>query len=714
MTEEQARQVLLVAACEGQPGSPHWNADDRAWATRQALASVGEQARPERFVATRAALALGRLAPRERALARWAERRPMTAGWVLLALLLGLLAGLLVDQLGTPERVNLLAPAVWAVVAWNLVVYLAALWPSSASSPAMPGLLERLLRARSGRGSPLAGLGSAWLEHAAPLLKQRALLLMHAAAAGLALGLMAGLYLRGLVMDYRAGWQSTFLEPIQVQFLLDLLLAPAAWVTGVAVPAVAPLRLVPGAVAEASAAPWIHLYAATLALAVVLPRLALAGVAALRAARLKLHFPLPLTGPYFEALHPLMRTGPTRPLTLLWCPAEGALEAAPVRLLGLAPPVDPAAEGQGQTAFESPEGAQLRLLGLPPALLGEVPPRPWWHFWRFWGPPSPQRRALARLKAEVDAVLLVVAPASTARPAWLAELSRPVILLEDAATATPPALPLRALADGWLVDGVLWQALAQALPDDTRRIWLAAEWQRRQSVALEAAAAAIAETLARLALAREPLPASKTAAWAASRTDEAALATAREALLRQLEAEMAALATKLAALQGRAAADGEGRPAAAGALDLIQPKGTARLREGKAALWGGVVSGALAGLKADLATGGLTLGAGALTGGVIGALGAAGVARGVNVVRGADGQALRWGADELDAITTAALKLQLALVSSEAAAAPQRLVAAQAAEADRLAAVWRERGPASAERLTPVLVRVLKATLGGP
>jgi hypothetical protein len=45
-------------------------------------------------------------------------------------------------------------------------------------------------------------------------------------------------------------------------------LAPARALTGVAVPggdAIAALRLAPGVPASASAAPWIHLYAATLA-----------------------------------------------------------------------------------------------------------------------------------------------------------------------------------------------------------------------------------------------------------------------------------------------------------------------------------------------------------------------------------------------------------------------------------------------------------------
>lgn len=722
MTEDQARQVLLVAACEGVPGSPHWQADDRAWATRQALAAVGEQAGPERFVTARAAQALTRLAAREPALARWASRRPVTAGWVLLALLLGVLAGLLVDQLGAPERVNLLAPAVWAVVAWNLAVYAAGVLPGpSWRDSGLAAGFQGLLAARSSAGSPLAGLGTAWLEHAAPLLRQRALLLLHAAAAGLALGLAAGLYLRGLVMDYRAGWQSTFLDAGQVQFALDVLLGPAAWLTGITVPAVAPLQLAPGAAATASAAPWIHLYATTLLLVVLLPRALLGLVALLRALRLRRQFPLPLGGAYFEGLHPLMRTGPARPLVLLWCPADASRPLEPVRLLGAtvgttarlapSPGATEATEAtEVTTLLDCPEGARLVLRAVPQALHAGLSPRPWW---RFWAPPDAAAQALARLQAEIDAVLLVVAPGATARPAWLAALPRPLILLEDATSATPPALPLRALADGWLADGVLWQALAQALPEDSRRVWLQAEWQRRQTAQLEAVAAMLAGTLARVVLAEQPLAASKAAAWASSKQEEATLAAAREALGRQLEAELAALAERLASLQGVDAAGLE--PAASGgALALMQPKPPARLREGRAALWGGVLSGALAGLKADLATGGLTMGAGALTGGVIGALGAAGVARGVNVVRGHDGQALRWGVDELGAITAAALKLPLALRGADPKSSAARLDSALRAEAERLSALWRERSPATAERLAPVLLRVLKAALGGP
>ena len=59
-----------------------------------------------------------------------------------------------------------------------------------------------------------------------------------------------------------------------------------------------------------------------------------------------------------------------------------------------------------------------------------------------------------------------------------------------------------------------------------------------------------------------------------------------------------------------------------------------RVDETRAALWGSVITGALAGLKADVVAGGLTFGAGMLVGGVIGGLTGAGVARGMNRVAG--------------------------------------------------------------------------------
>jgi len=720
MTEDDARRVLLLRAYESPPGPAPWTADDRDWATRQAIAAVGADARPAHFVATRAALALPRLLPRAPEAERWLQRRGWHPALVLLALLLGLLAGLAVDQLGSPQRVNLLAPAMWAVVLWNLFVY-AALWlPAPQAGP--------LVRWLAGRGRALPRhpqLSADWLQVAAPLMARRAALLLHTAAAGLALGLIAGLYLRGLVMDYRAGWQSTFLDPASVQAALRFGLWPASALTGVPVADVTPLRLAPGDAATASAAPWIHLFAATLLLAVVLPRTLLAGLAAWRAAWLARHLPLALDDAYFEGLHPLMRPSGRRPLTLLWCPL--APPAGPVRLFGQ--PVEPPDDGV-QRLFDGGDGDQLQLRALPAVLRGVVALRP---AWRRWWRPDPAAAALAALRREVDAVLVLLPPEpapASARPAWLATLSRPLLLLQDSRTAVAPELPLRALDDGWLGDGLLWQALAHALPDDRRRERLDAAWRHAQAARLDDTAAVLAEGLARLAQAREPLPETRLFGGGGAEAAQAAEA-ARQRLVQQLDAEFAAVAERLVPLWGR------GEPARPAPGTALQPRRQARVAEGRAALWGGVASGALAGLKADLATGGLTLGAGAVAGGLIGALGAAGVARGINSAQGRAQSHVAWGPAELDAMAAALMRLPLglaapvatpsALPSADApatgaeAASPAGLARREAAlqaalhtEAEALAAAWRDRGPTLAARLAPVLVRVLKAALGGP
>ncbi len=302
--EAAARRVLLLQALETEPAgaaSP-WQADDGLWASRLACETVPARAGDAAFVAERARHAWQRLQLRDPALAALADGRAWHSGWVAAALAVGAATGLAVDAIGSAQRINLLAPPVWGVVAWNLAVYLSLLLPWPAGPRAW---LARRLAGAAAAGSMVWRFRQAWARAAAPLLAARAALLLHSAAAALALGLIAGLYLRGLVLDYRAGWQSTFLDAAQVHDALAWLLAPAAAVTGIAVPdaaALQALRVAPEALPVASAAPWIHLYAATLALAVVVPRAMLAVLAARRAAQLSRGLVLPLREPYFQRL----------------------------------------------------------------------------------------------------------------------------------------------------------------------------------------------------------------------------------------------------------------------------------------------------------------------------------------------------------------------------------------------------------------------------
>ena len=88
---------------------------------------------------------------------------------------------------------------------------------------------------------------------------------------------------------------------------------------------------------------------------------------------------------------------------------------------------------------------------------------------------------------------------------------------------------------------------------------------------------------------------------------------------------------------------------------------TENLNEGHAAVVGGLVTGALAGLKADLLAGGLTLGGGMIAGGVLGALGGAGLALGYNMVRGIDAITVTWTDAVMNRLIQSALLTYLAV-----------------------------------------------------
>jgi Domain of unknown function (DUF3482) len=153
----------------------------------------------------------------------------------------------------------------------------------------------------------------------------------------------------------------------------------------------------------------------------------------------------------------------------------------------------------------------------------------------------------------------------------------------------------------------------------------------------------------------------------------------------------------------------------------------ARLDEGKAAVVGGMLSGALAGLKADIATGGLTLGGGLLAGGLLGALGAAGLARGINVMRGGGPAWVGWSAEAMGPLVESALLRYLAVAhfgrgrgqwaEGEAPAHWRGVVAAALApQQAALAALWKGRSTQfdngdEAQRLAAALQPVLRAAL---
>lgn len=229
-------------------------------------------------------------------------------------------------------------------------------------------------------------------------------------------------------------------------------------------------------------------------------------------------------------------------------------------------------------------------------------------------------------------------------------------------------LTLDAFARCWVQEGVLLRAVEELLPANKREPFarLSAAWTARSVERFGAAMATLAEQIARAARDREPIEPSPQrgvkekmlqSIGLAGKGKDAARERSIDALAERLERETREATQRLIALHGL---EGD---ATAIVLERVREHLAApgRLDEGRAAALGGVVSGALSGLAADLAAGGLTLGAGMLAGGILGALGGAGIARGYNLMRGADQGSVGWGAPSLDALAAAAILRYLAV-----------------------------------------------------
>lgn len=327
MTESDLAGACWVRAVEqGAGDGVPWSDDDAAWASREARRDVGEGASAEAFVQRRAQLAQQRLAGRD---AAW--RVPLQGSgprawrWLLPLAAVAIAAWVVGDVLGPSQRINLLAPPVLLLLAWNLLVYAALPWAGGRGLAAWMGRANEAARTRlatRGAAAPLlaarARFATEWAVLTRGVQAPRVATLLHLAAALLALLVIASMYLFGLAFDYRAGWDSTWLDADAVRRVLGTVFAPAAALGGIALPdsaELARLRFADGSAGE-SAGRWIHLYAITLGLVVVMPRLALAAWAASRARAAAARLALPLDEPYFRQL---LRDGPAppRPATVL-------------------------------------------------------------------------------------------------------------------------------------------------------------------------------------------------------------------------------------------------------------------------------------------------------------------------------------------------------------------------------------------------------------
>jgi hypothetical protein len=227
-------------------------------------------------------------------------------------------------------------------------------------------------------------------------------------------------------------------------------------------------------------------------------------------------------------------------------------------------------------------------------------------------------------------------------------------------------LPFDAFARCWLQEHTLLDAIAGCLAGETQSAFarLAQAWRERDLDTLRRSAAVIAGQM--VVMARDEVivaPASLATriGSALQGSADAAMSpaeeNARRAMLERLDAAVRASTGALVALHGLTGSAGEEilRQASAGFATRRAPDAD------KAGLWGGLVSGALTGIAADVAAGGLTFGAGAVLGGIAGAIGARKLTQRYNAERGVAGDAVRWSDESLEARLAGAVMRYLAV-----------------------------------------------------
>jgi hypothetical protein len=228
-----------------------------------------------------------------------------TAKWAWALVLGAFVVGWFSRQLGSERVIDILAFPLLGLIIWNVVVCSYCLfrelrpgaavgktprWITTLESKTHPEISQLIdqsipeLGSRENLKQGVSGFLAGWKEKFRATHQAAHKLVFHLAALALALGMVLGMYAQGLRKEYRAAWESTFLEPPAVHRLFTWILRPASAVTGISLPDAATIAALrqPAAgptPATANAAPFIHLWAASAALWIGLPRLLLIALA---------------------------------------------------------------------------------------------------------------------------------------------------------------------------------------------------------------------------------------------------------------------------------------------------------------------------------------------------------------------------------------------------------------------------------------------------
>jgi hypothetical protein len=228
-------------------------------------------------------------------------------------------------------------------------------------------------------------------------------------------------------------------------------------------------------------------------------------------------------------------------------------------------------------------------------------------------------------------------------------------------------LAFDAFARCWVQEDTLLERVGAVLEGERAAAFkrLASAWHARNRAVFEQSMAVLARQLAATALDREQVPTRGALASARALIDQLtggegrdpALDRAMTSLAKRADAAVRASTDELIRLHGLAGSAREEILKRVGGEFAVQ----AAAEPAGAGVLGAIVSGALGGLAADLAAGGLTFGAGALIGGLLGAAGMTQLARAYNSSRGADSTVVSWSPEFLTARASAAVLRYLAV-----------------------------------------------------
>ena len=686
LDEPSARRLLLVQTIEtsdvhGKLISPVERDEiDRIVLQSMKDASVSNGASIEAFLRERTGYVLRVVENRNPALSSLQEFRPWMKSLGVAGFVAAILLGAATDRIANPHRIDLLSLPLLAIVAWNLVVYCILILgyffqtiprlrpqPSHDSRPAPATLIRwidgwRNWHRRSGplRVNVATVFMRNWYSATAKLQAHRWRKVLHLAAAGWAMGVALSLFARGLVVEYRIGWESTFLDAQQVHDILSVLLIPVTALfafQSFSVQEIASLRFSDGKGAMAGAS-WVYLYATLLAVVVIVPRIGLAQYSGWKERMLSRRVVLNLTDTYYLRLLALLN--PTRVQLGLMALREEDRQAL-LRIFQSRTPMHAVVHEANvtmQTLISTSAGealciAPIALTSKPQPQAEPVAPARWPErtFERLLGmrngavPRTPIDAAQV-LWDNSDVMLLLVRDVEDLDRAWQLRPEpdkpcKPALLLVMQPAASDPSREMTAglcrakvrslgqqievlsfnrFAASWVQDHIFLEALARCMPDPKKETFarLAEAWLKQNDALFAQSMHLIATQL--LGAAREveevqsALPFLKRLTSTADReADALARRHAAEAVTERLHAAARKSHLQLMKLHGVDDATGV-------VLEQLLKENfdfQAPINATEAGL-AGVATGAASGASIDLVTGGLTLGAAAALGALIG------------------------------------------------------------------------------------------------